>query len=590
VVGLGTHGTAQASHCIITPALGDVTVNQGLPYARLVRGKETMVKLYLRLPTNLPRCAGKTAAIKIVGGSLTVRNGATPIGPTVNPLPDAINALITSSSVLQNSPADPKFVVLGSNLPPSGSGIAGSFTATFSGTLSYQSRGSTDDAFSTTQSVPFTTSKLVELPTKALRALAVPMAAALNTTHTDTLVNGLTNLSRMYPVQDLSGSGLPRVGVLPTTNGGIRYALNNPGIVNVATPFCGTSTNYGPIQTQLQAFMTAYNDANTSDNDVDRTVGVIADTNTNPSCFEGFTITNTQHAWVRLVPDAPGVPSTAGSLLGMEFCHTFGCTTTSATLHSYFTNADNLTENVDRAFNSLSWSWLADDRSAMRFSAPGWNNGSTVLEKSDFGYLLCGLGGGNTSGCPAAGTGTLTGVAAGPTFELDGTTDGAGEATTTIGNSHRSTVAPQTAPDPASPYRFLQKAAPSPDAAVLSDLGVPVRFVHSGHAALDDVGPGAVGAFSFAFPLNAGTQRIELRKGSTLLWARNLTAPPAVTNVTVSGESPVEFLRTTETSEQNSDSKPAPKPALLRRGAAIAAAKRDAWPFLELAPLSVTSP
>jgi hypothetical protein len=316
VVGLGTHGTAQASHCIITPALGDVTVNQGLPYARLVRGKETMVKLYLRLPTNLPRCAGKTAAIKIVGGSLTVRNGATPIGPTVNPLPDAINALITSSSVLQNSPADPKFVVLGSNLPPSGSGIAGSFTATFSGTLSYQSRGSTDDAFSTTQSVPFTTSKLVELPTKALRALAVPMAAALNTTHTDTLVNGLTNLSRMYPVQDLSGSGLPRVGVLPTTNGGIRYALNNPGIVNVATPFCGTSTNYGPIQTQLQAFMTAYNDANTSDNDVDRTVGVIADTNTNPSCFEGFTITNTRHAWVRLVPDAPGVPSTAGSLLG----------------------------------------------------------------------------------------------------------------------------------------------------------------------------------------------------------------------------------------------------------------------------------
>ena len=33
-----------------------------------------------------------------------------------------------------------------------------------------------------------------------------------------------------------------------------------------------------------------------------------------------------QQAWVRLVPDAPGLPSTAGSLLGMEFCHTFGCT------------------------------------------------------------------------------------------------------------------------------------------------------------------------------------------------------------------------------------------------------------------------
>jgi hypothetical protein len=60
---------------MITPALGDVTVNQGLPYARLVRGKETLIKLYLRLPATLPRCAGTKPAIKIVGGTLTVKNG-----------------------------------------------------------------------------------------------------------------------------------------------------------------------------------------------------------------------------------------------------------------------------------------------------------------------------------------------------------------------------------------------------------------------------------------------------------------------------------------------------------------------------------
>ncbi len=597
IVGSATRETAEASHCIIAPALGAVTVNQGLPYARLVRGKETMVKLYLRMPSPLPSCAGAKSAIKIVDGTLAVKNGTTQIGPSVRLLPDAINALITSSSIMQNQPADPKFIVLGSNLPPSGAGIAGSFTATFSITVNYQSKGSATDGFTTTQSVPFTTSKVVEGPTKAIRILAIPMAAALTSTQASTLTSGLTALSGLYPVQDLSGSGLPRVGVLPTTTGGLRYALNNAGIVNVgATPFCGTSTNYAGIQTQLQAFMTAYNDANTTDNDVDRTVGVIADTLSTPSgtsanCFEGFTITNTQQSWVRLVPDAPGAPSTTGSLLAMENCHTFSCTTSSTTLHSYFTNADNLAENVDRAFNPLTWSWLSDDRSAMRYTAPGWNNSTTVLEKGDFGYLLCGLGGANTSGCPGGLAGTLTGVAAGPTFELDGTTDGVGEASTTIGNSHKSTVAPQTTPDPASTYRFLQKAAPSPTATVLSNLGVPIRAVHSGHGTDQDVGAGNPKAFSFAFPLNAGTQRIELRNGSTLLWARNLTAAPTVTNVSVSTgdggvESPVQLLHASAAKPHGVALARATKP--VRRRAASRAATELVAPVFTWSALSLT--
>ena len=588
VAGSTTRETAQASHCIITPALGDVTVNQGLPYGRLVRGKETMVKLYLKLPSPLPRCAGTKPAIQVLGGTLMVKNGTAQIGPSVSPLPDAVNALVMSSSVLQDAPADAKFIVLGSNLPPATSGIAGSFNATFSITVNYRSKGApqqgAEDMFTSPQAVTFTTSKVVELPTKALRVLAVPMALALDSLQTSTLATAFTNLSRIYPVQDLSGSGLPRVGVLPTANGGIRYAVNNPGIVDVGTQmFCGTSANYAPIQTQLQAFMNAYNNANTTANDVDRTVGVIANTKSSGSpCFEGFTVTNTQQAWIRLVPDASGVPSTAGSLLGMEFCHTFGCTTSSATLHSYFTNADNLAENVDRAFNGLTWKWLSDDRSVMRFTAPGWDNGSTVLEKGDFGYLLCGLGGANTSGCPAAGTGTLTGVAAGPTFQLDGTTDGAGEATTTVGNSHKSTVAPTTAPDPASPYRFIQKNSTSPvwpaaPGQLLSDLGVPVRFVHSGHAEEDqDVGAAATGAFSFAFPLAPGTIRIELRKGAALLWARNLTASPQVTNLTVSGGPEVELLRTAgaarDASSQKASSGDSLRPA--RLGAEVT---RDAF-------------
>ena len=286
---------------------------------------------------------------------------------------------------------------------------------------------------------------------------------------TSTLQASLTALSGMYPVPDLTGSGQPRVGVLPTTSGGIRYALNNPGALNLGTPpFCGTSGNYAAIQTQLQAFHNAWNDANTTENDVDRTIGVVPSnvSTGSPGCYEGFTITNSREAWVRVIPDA-GAPSMTGSLLAMEGCHTFGCTTSTATFHSLYMNADNLAENTDLAFNPLTWSWLSDDRSAMRFTAPGWNNQTTVLEKGDFGYLLCGLGGANTSGCPATGVGTLTGVPAGPTFLLDGTTDGTGEGTTVI-NSFSSTIQPETTPAPTSVYRLLQKPGGQ-------DLGVPVR-------------------------------------------------------------------------------------------------------------------
>ena len=85
---------------------------------------------------------------------------------------------------MQDAPADAKFIVLGSNLPPATSGIAGSFNATFSITVNYQSKGApvqgVEDTFTSTQAVTFTTSKVVELPTRALRVLTVPMAAALD--------------------------------------------------------------------------------------------------------------------------------------------------------------------------------------------------------------------------------------------------------------------------------------------------------------------------------------------------------------------------------------------------------------------------
>jgi hypothetical protein len=61
-----------------------MTVNQGPPCARLVPGKETLIKIYLRLPATLPRCAGTKPVIKVVGGTLTVKNGTAQVGPSVS--------------------------------------------------------------------------------------------------------------------------------------------------------------------------------------------------------------------------------------------------------------------------------------------------------------------------------------------------------------------------------------------------------------------------------------------------------------------------------------------------------------------------
>jgi CSLREA domain-containing protein len=572
--GSGITEQARASHCLIAPALGKVTIAQGLPYTRLVRGKETLVKAYLTLPSTLPSCAGTSPAIKIMGATLTLKNGSSVLGG-VTPvlLPDAIGALVTSKATALNQPADPRLIIKGSQFPTAGSNITGAWTASVDITVQYQSRGAavrgTPDAFTSTQSITFTNavSNPVGGQSKALRILAVPMANALSSTQTSTLEQAMTALSGMYPVFDNSGSGQPRVGVLPTTQGGIRYAINNPGPVNVAgltdpvLGWCGSGTNYAPVQSQLQAYENAYNDANTADNDVDRAVGVVPDKSDagtlistgSPSCYEGFTITNTKEAWVRLLPDsATNGASMSGSLLAMESCHTFDCTQSSQTRHSLNTNADNLPGMADLVFNPLTWSYLPDDRTAMRFTAPGWNNTTTVFERGDYDYVLCGLGGGGTA-CPAAGAGTLTGVPAGTTFVLDGTTDGQTSITATkctatvsscVVNSHGTNRLPTTTPDPTSQFRWIQEG---PGGTVLSNLGVPVQFVHSGHGGTQDFGSGSTGAFSFAFPLNAGTTKVKLVNNSTLppkvLYESSKTSPPTVTGVTITnGQPPVEIL------------------------------------------------
>ena len=116
-----------------------------------------------------------------------------------------------------------------------------------------------------------------------------------------------------------------------------------------------------------------------------------------------------------------------------------------------------------------------------------------------------------------------------------------GEGTTVI-NSFSSTIQPETTPAPTSVYRLLQKPGGQ-------DLGVPVRFVHSGHSeGNQDVGPRPIGAFSFAFPFVAGTTRIEFVKRNASGRRRPLCREPdscsEIDGVEVSGGSgPITFLQ-----------------------------------------------
>ncbi len=127
--------------CTLVPELRGVTINQGVGnYTPLARGKETLVRLFLAMPT----CAASATTIALTGGTLTVLNGATQLGVVSAPTPvpatpyPLINPSTTAPS--KDSVGDPKFVVPGSFLAPAAT--TGRWTATFRATVNYQSKTS----------------------------------------------------------------------------------------------------------------------------------------------------------------------------------------------------------------------------------------------------------------------------------------------------------------------------------------------------------------------------------------------------------------------------------------------------------------
>jgi CSLREA domain-containing protein len=548
--------------------LRDLTINQGLgSYTPLAWGKDTLLRLYMSQPS----CAASGSLIQVTGATLTVAGGG--VNRTVSATTPALVSVYPALATYSTAPAvdstgDVKFDLPGSTLSPQGS--EGGFTATFTATINYVQQPNSRTALAP-GSVNFTvrpgTSTAITAPvakkTNALRVLVVPMGdpqqlynTQLTALGQQEIQRGMLTLARIFPLRD----GIATLTDTSTTGlaAGLRYSISptllNVGALMTGGIFCGNSTNFLTLRGLLAQFLQAWNSANPA-TPADRVLGVGDQAVTNggsSGCDEGRAAVNGNEAWVRLAYDVQGTPSSAGALMGMELAHTMGAVPAGrndGAFHSLYTNADYLVGDLNRAFNVATRSVLAgtsDDHTVMRLASP-WNNTNTVLEKADWGLLLCRLGGPVTSDCATAGT--VGSAAAGPAFVMSGTTSGAaGICLTCVGAASGTNVVESyfgtsatTLPDPASQYRLVQKKNGAALAAPYGNQGVPIATADTHHNNTSSETYGEAGLFSVALPFDTNADRIELWKGtpgaagSLLLYARNTSAAPTVTSMT-SGE------------------------------------------------------
>jgi hypothetical protein len=580
-------GLSNCSASQLVPALGDVTVNQGLGnYAYRVRGKETLVKFFLTNPTTCT--VTNTQSITITGATLAASTAPSGSSPLVAFQSFSASPAVTTS-VSTNSPADPVFAVPSTWLTPSSTGT---FTPTFTATVTYSRKSGT----STTTGLTATfsnSSAIFDKQTRALRVLVVPMGdaspgvlASTQFTSTDqtSTQNGFSALSRIFPVP-AGVSGL-------NGTGGIRYTMNLSSMVNLRAVtgaydingnFCGSGGNFDAIKAQLAQFMQSWNSNPLNVNlQVDRVLGVVgqsisdgADTS-NVLCADGMASVVSPEAWVRAISDkastktTPAVPSRTGSLMAMELSHTWGgepnCPTP-CTHHSSNLTAE--TTNPGRAYNVATRSYLATNRTVMRYTfvtSPPWDDTLTLLEPADYSYDRCAFGGTTTTDCSALGTttGTTLGVAAGNSYVVSGTVDTTTNTADIVQSGFFSSL--QLGTDDNSLYRYVHRNANT--GSILKNIGFHVSFENTLHNpnAPDDQSTGK-GLFSFALPDDtplSGSDEVQLWKvaslahtnptvagGDVLLYdVKQQASPPQVLSTTTGvAQEPSNFTNTSDTSE-----------------------------------------
>ena len=357
-------------------------------------------------------------------------------------------------------------------------------------------------------------------------------------------------VARQYPlpagIGQLGGAGGARYSVTPTL-----LDLRALNLLNAQGKFCGTGSSYDVIKGQLAQFRLSHNTVNPNAQ-ANRVVGVVDPSTVglgppNP-CFEGMSVVNSQEAW------ALAIPNKTGQLIGLELGHTLGLTPPNREspfdgAHSQNTTAEN--PPLNRRFNVVQRAFIPTDRSLLKPSAtnPPADNVNTLLEVPDYSFLLCVFGGPGDERMPDArsGHGSATApVAATLSFVMSGTTTGnAGlscTSATCTGTARGRASSSRTSPRPFRRRARGRRASTGSSSAtaggaLLSNRGVPVEFQHSEHGQAP--GHQHSGLFSFALPFETNADRIELWKGapggsgSLLLYARNRTAAPVVSSMTV---------------------------------------------------------
>jgi hypothetical protein len=565
---------AAAAACPLQPQLRDTTVNQGLgrAYPTLARGKETLVRLFLSLPSGAP----PDASIGVTGATLTVNNGAVSqnldaYAPATGTQPYIVKRA-TDPPALDAS-ADPKFVVPAALLTPSNTTNRFTLTLTPKVKASVKTSSSATPVACSVTYPPVTAT--VEKRTNALRILVVPMGDARQSYASQfpadaqaTMQNALTTLAREFPVPD-------GIGDLRNTSstGGVRYSVS-PTLLDVAAvdpatgtrplldpatgKFCGTALNWKFLKPKLSQFLQSWNTLNAGvpSATADRVMGVVSDTISfgafGHPCAEGYAALGGNQAWVRLVKAQPFFPSISGSTMVMEMAHSMGVVPpnrqdVASPGHSLSTEADASEQN--RAYNLTTRSFISQDRTALKLTT-GWNDTTTILEPGDWADLQCKLGGvAVPNECTTPGVvGTVQGVGGSPTFVLSGDTDGTVAGTNVVESYFSIGTARSPEFDPDSPYRLIQRDATG---AILGppfgNVGLVVSTVESAHC--DDQGdtdpcpPGGTSSTLFSAAVGSDSvtaaETIELWKGqpgspgAVKLYTRDRGTPPVLDTVTV---------------------------------------------------------
>lgn len=454
---LGTPAPASAACTVLEPALRDITVNQGLgTYDPLVRGKETLVRAYLSLPT----CAVTGNAIEVRGGTLNVSvGGAAPVAvapiSVVTPF-DQVTPY--ASAPAANDPADLIFAVPGSALLPAATGSA---PVTFTVTINYAGRLSTKTAFPTaTSSVTYpATPRTVGPQTNAVRMLVVPLVDRTQPIDgqwptgsngaTAAIARGMVAAGRALPVRD----GV--VADLAATTGGIRYRVLDPATLGLdigpsglnllqGGRLCNDGVVWDGLQDVLAARLQAWNSENPTQQ-ADRIVGAVSENLSlggASGCVEGIADIGSAELYVRALPEGTS-PSQTGAVLTHELFHTLGGVPADRDdngYHSTATQAD--AANPNRAFNVTTRAVLGTANRTVMRSSTGWNEYSTVFERLDYELARCLLTPGST-GCPAPGS--VGSAAVGFAWAAVGRTDGT-PGGTVLSNSYLDSAITRTTP------------------------------------------------------------------------------------------------------------------------------------------------